>query len=319
MDNNDMAVRKPILTVDEQIEHLKNKGVSFSIMDEKAAADYLTFQNNYFKLSAYRKNYSKHPDGVNAGKYIHLDFAYLVDLAVIDMRFRYRIVQMALDIEHYAKLQLLREISAHGEDGYSIVSDYVNSLSKKQRDIFSGELNRSRENIYCGDIFQKYDGHYPVWALFEIIPFGRFVSFYKFCAIRFDDKKMMDTYYRLLTCKEIRNASAHSNCILNDLHADSARHKANADVTRAIMQMSNMNTNFRKNRMSNARIQQIATLFYVHRSIVTSDGVKYSEAQEMQRVKNRMLRNRQYYDSNSMLTSTFEFLKILIDSWFPCV
>lgn len=319
MNDNGVTGTKPILAVTEQVQHLKSKGVSFSIMNETDAEDYLTYQNNYFKLSAYRKNYSKHPDGPNSGQYIHLDFAYLVDLAIIDMRFRYRIVQMALDIEHYTKLQLLREISAHNEDGYSIVSDYIQSLDSKQLSIFSGELNRSRNNIYCGDIIKKYDGHYPVWALFEIIPFGRLVSFYKFCAIRFDSDQMMDTYYRLLTCKEIRNASAHSNCILNDLRANSALHKANATVTRAIMMMPSMKKNFRKNRMSNARIQQIATLFYVHRSIVTSEGVSRSESYEMQHIKDRMLRNLQYYEKNPMILSTFEFLEILIDNWFPCV
>jgi len=60
-----------------------------------------------------------------------------------------------------------------------------------------------------------------------------------------------------LTCKEIRNASAHSNCILNDLKARTATHKTNTDVTNELMMIPDMNSNFRKNRMSNARIQQL--------------------------------------------------------------
>ena len=103
-----MTIKKPKLSLDEQIEHLKDKGILFNIMDESDAKKYLEQNNNYFKLTAYRKNYNKHPDGKNKGKYINLEFAYLVDMAIIDMRLRYQIVHMALDIEHHAKLQLLR-------------------------------------------------------------------------------------------------------------------------------------------------------------------------------------------------------------------
>ena len=45
-------------------------------MDEESAKEYLTQHNNYFKLTAYRKKYDKHPDGENKGNisvsYTHL-------------------------------------------------------------------------------------------------------------------------------------------------------------------------------------------------------------------------------------------------------
>ena len=307
---------KPILTVDEQIQHLKDKGVRFEIMDEDSARDYLIKHNNYFKLTSYRKNYGKHPDGENKGKYIDLDFAYLVDIAVIDMQLRYMIVPMALDIEHHTKLQILRKVEEASEDGYQIVQDYIDSLSEQQKLVYEGEINRNRGNIYCGDIISKYDGNYPIWAFLEIIPFGRLVSLYSFCADRFADKEMKNNFYRLLTCKEIRNASAHSNCILNDLKARTASHDTNAGVTKALMNIKGMNTNFRKNRMSNARIQQIVTLLYMHKEIVSSSGVHTKEAKGLHEVMNRAYKNKDYYKNNPMLKSTFDFLKMVVDSWF---
>ena len=60
-----MEITKPILDLDGQVKHLKDKGVRFDIMDEDAAKEYLLEHNNYFKLTAYRKNYPKHPDGKN--------------------------------------------------------------------------------------------------------------------------------------------------------------------------------------------------------------------------------------------------------------
>lgn len=311
-----MEIVKPKLSLDGQIEHLKEKGVLFNIMNETEAKEYLAQHNNYFKLTAYRKNYDKHPAGENKDKYINLEFAYLVDMAVIDMQLRYRIVHMALDLEHHTKLQLLRKMDEYGEDGYQVVQDYIDSLDEKQRKIFDSEINRNKGNIYCGDIIAKYDGAFPIWAFIEIVPFGRIVSFYGFCSERFADKSMKDTFFRLLTCKEIRNASAHSNCILNNLKAKTAAHGTNAAVTSELMEIEGMNTNFRKNRMSNARIQQVVTLLYTHKYMVESDGIKHSESKELKKILNRVDKNYDYYKSNQMIKGTFDFLKLVVDSWF---
>ena len=99
-----MNIIKPKLSLEGQIEYLKSKGVLFNIIDETKAKEYLEQHNNYFKLTAYRKNYDKHPGGKSEGKYINLEFAYLVNIAFIDMQLRYRIVHMSLDVEHHAKL-----------------------------------------------------------------------------------------------------------------------------------------------------------------------------------------------------------------------
>lgn len=311
-----MTITKPKLSLDGQIEHLKEKGVLFNIMDEATAKEYLAQHNNYFKLTAYRKNYDKHPDGENKGKYIKLEFAYLVDLAVIDMQIRYRIVHMALDIEHHTKLQLLRKMDDNNEDGYQVIQDYIASLDERQKSIFDSEINRNKGNIYCGDIIDKYDGSFPIWAFVEIVPFGRLVSFYGFCAERFSDKTMKDNFYRLLTCKEIRNASAHSNCILNDLRSKTAAHGTNAAVTKELMSISGMNSNFRKNRMSNARIQQVITLLYIHKIMVESDGIRKAECEGLRKVVKRIDKNIDYYKDNSKIKGTLDFLKMVVDSWF---
>lgn len=314
-----MEIKKPKLSLNEQVEHLKEKGVRFNIMKEAEAIDYLDKHSNYFKVTAYRKNYAKHPDGKDKDKYIDLEFAYLVDIATIDMYLRYEIVPMALDIEHHTKLQLLRKIDENNEDGYEIVQDYIASLSDNQKNICDGEMNRNKGNIYCGDIVNKYDGAYPIWAFIEIVPFGRLVSFYGFCADRFDNSDMKDNFYRLLTCKEIRNASAHSNCILNDLKVKTTKHKTNAAVTKELLTIPNMNSTFRKNRMSNARIQQIITLFYMHKTMVESDGIIKSRCKELRKIIDRIDKNHNYYSTNPTIKGALDFLKLVIDNWFYIV
>lgn len=97
---------RPMPSADEQVAHLKEKGVTFNLFSEHDAAEYLRSNNYYFKLSAYRRNYDKREGGPRSGQYIDLDFAYLRDLAIIDMTLRYTLVQLSLDIEHYVKLDL---------------------------------------------------------------------------------------------------------------------------------------------------------------------------------------------------------------------
>ena len=311
-----MRTKKPKLSVEEQIKHLKDKGIAFEKISEEEARKYLRDNNNYFKLAAYRKNFFKHPNGENIGKYINLDFAYLQDLAIIDMRLRYLLVHMSLDVEHFTRVGLIKKVEVSHEDGYAIVDDYLATLDEKQRSIFEAEINRNRGNIYCGSIVEKYDGTYPIWAFVEIIPFGRLVAFYKFCADRFNDKKMKDNYFRLLTCKEIRNACAHSNCILNELLPSTATHNTNNDVSRALMKISSISKETRVRKMSNAHIQQIVTLLYVHKEIVTSQGVHEHESEALKKVIERMYKNIDYYAENDTITTTFKFLKLVVDNWF---
>lgn len=309
-------INKPILTVKEQVKHLKEKGVLFNIMSEAEAEQYLINQSNYFKVTAYRKNYAKHPAGVNEGKYIHLEFAYIVDLATIDMYLRYQIVLMALDIEHHAKLQLLHEIESHGEDGYSIVDDFTKSLDRQQLKIFKDEISRNNKNVYCGDIVHKYKGHFPAWALLEIIPFGRLVSFYRFCALRYNDETMLHNFFLLLTCKNIRNASAHSNCILNDLRAKTTSRRTDTAVMNALSSVNEISVGYCKNRMSNARIQEIVTLFYTYRTMVVSDALREHGSLGIRAVSSRMNEHKEYYKDNQIVSGTFSFLETLIDKWF---
>lgn len=308
--------RKPILTASEQVEHLKVKGITFSLMSEKEAINYLDNHNNYFKLASYRKNFPKHPAGKKVGQYISLDFGQLVDLAVIDMELRYTLLHLALDVEHYSKLDLLRNVSYNTEDGYKIVDDYRNSLSQKQQDIMEEEINRNSTNTYCSGIVQKYAADMPVWAFLEIIPFGRMISFYKFCADRFKDKRMQNNFYLLLTCKDIRNACAHNSCILNDLSIGNAITKTKAGVHKALAQISSLSKNTRSKKMSNERIQQIVTLLYTHNTLVTSPGVKKKTSEKLHDLKQRIKKNSLYYEKNTQIKSSFDFLLTVIDNWF---
>ncbi|MDR0917586.1 MAG: Abi family protein [Oscillospiraceae bacterium] len=318
--------QKPILSVSEQIEHLAQKGVKFELISKEDATNYLKDNNNYFKLRAYRKNFPQYNGGAQDGEYINLDFAQLQDLAIIDMRLRYVLLHMALDVEHFAKIKLLHAIEDAGEDGYTIVEDFFNSLSERDKDRLWGETGRNKDSVYCGEMFSKYDSKYPVWVFLEIVSFGWLIALYKFCADRFNNKKLGDDHYLLKSVKDLRNASAHNNCIINDLHRsrvatrdvaeEDATKKANYRISDALSK-AGISKQVRQGMMQKIPTQQIVTLLYFHEQVVSSDGVHTQRAKELQElVSKRMFRNYDYYKNNTLICSTFDFLKKVVDKWF---
>ena len=312
---------KPLLNSTQQIEHLKSKGVQFEIMSEADAEAYLRENNNYFKLRAYRKNFNKYTTGEKVGQYIGLDFAMLKDLAIIDMRLRYTVIQLALDIEHFIKVKLLRITEQQGEDGYQIVADYFDSLKAEDAadpashrfTYLQDELARNAGNPYCGGIIEKCRDGYSIWAFIEVVPLGTLIHFYKFCAERFDNSDMKNDYYLLRTIKELRNAAAHNNCILHDMGACDRRHTPDKGM---IQKLHNIPKRARNRRLANERMRQLCTLLYAHSKIVTSTGVHDHTKDMLQEIKRRIDEHKAYYDGNPTITACFSFLKNTIDSCF---
>lgn len=317
-----LKYEKPFLNTEQQIEHLKEKGITFTHTTEEEAKEYLKNNNNLFKISSYRKNY----DQIN-GRYVSLDFAFLQDLAIIDMTIRYTLLQLSLDIEHYVKVDLLRHIEEAGEDGYSICTDYIEQLNKEQYFRLSSELKRCSNSIYTQDLFAKYhlsspayenrsDIELPIWVFLEIVPFGRIVDFYRFCSQRFNDKKMNKNFYILLQVKELRNACAHSSCIINNLRDYISSSKPPYSIQNAISKIDGISKITRKKKLNNPRMQQISVLLYAHMHFVTSTGVHNKACTLLKDMIQRIYKNAHYYEDNEIVGSSFLFLKSLIDNWF---
>lgn len=127
---DDIGQRKTLLTVEEQIEHLKSKGVTFKLCSEEDAVEYLSERTYFFKIAAYRTLFDKRVGGPLDGQYANLDFGYLKTLASLDRDLRYALLPLTLDVEHAARTKLVRNVTERvGEDGYTVVRDYMASLN----------------------------------------------------------------------------------------------------------------------------------------------------------------------------------------------
>lgn len=312
---------KPWLNPQQQVEHLKSKGVRFKLMTETEAVDYLSKNSNYFRLRSYRTGFSKVEEGERKGQYSNLDFKMLVDLSIVDMLLRYEMLQLSLDIEHFAKVRLLGKIESAGEDGYAVVSDFLSSYDEKKPDgsIYNStknEIRKGERSPYIRGILSRYPKYdFPAWVFLEVVSFGTFIYFYEFCAKRFGSKEMLDDFYLFQGVKSLRNACAHNNCILNEMSSGSAMYKARHSLTVAIGQIATIGQGQRKSKLSNDRLQQVATTLYVHK-LIASKGVHDNRARSLKEFVDRMNMHLDYYQGNDQIVSGFDFITKLISEWF---
>lgn len=180
--------RKPLPTVEQQIEHLKSKGVAFGLCSEEDAAEYLAERTYFFKIAAYRTLFEKRVGGPHDGQYSNLDFGHLKALASLYRDLRYALLPLTLDVEHAARTKLVRIATERGdEDGYALSRDYMASLNHNERRRREGEVGMMDNDLFCGDLVGKYDdspADMPVWVLMELFSFGSFINLYLFCAER---------------------------------------------------------------------------------------------------------------------------------------
>lgn len=198
---------------------IKN-GVKFDLIREEAAIPYLEDRNYYYKLACYRKNFRRD----KKQKYIDLDFQHLISLSKIDKDLRYLLLQMTLEIEHFLKVTILKDISYNQDvDGYAIVSDYISSYNAKHRDKPISvkvliERGKNQNSVNHG-IYNKVNanGDYiAVWQLLEILQMYELEYFFEYYFNRYVNPSINVSAYKslLVSSRYIRNAGAHNSALL---------------------------------------------------------------------------------------------------------
>ena len=324
-------MKKPMLSVEQLIQHMKDKGILFSITSETDAKNHLCAHNNYFKLTSYRKNYTKYTSGPNAGKYEHLEFEYLRELARIDTEIRHILLDMALDIEHFLKVALIKAVEDRngidGEDGYKVVLDYLtdagaNSAAERTSNIarrtgsINRKLNQNKNNPYCGGLTKRYAEDLPIWVFVELISFGDLkdlIEYYSKCT----GWHVPVDLQSLDRVRQIRNACAHGNAIINDLNPypnNNGKSYAPLYISRFLYR-AGIKQKMAEKKMSNPRISQIVHLLFVYDQIVTSQHTRTMRLTQLKDVvNNRCAEKSEYFKQNMLLTSTHQFFVKLVSS-----
>lgn len=308
-------MRRLKLGLDEQIDHMRDdKGIKFDITSEDSAKAFLTYNNYYFKLKAFAKNYEKYATGENTGKYLELDFAYLQELSTLDMYLRKFINKISLDIEHFLKVKLLNDVAANPvEDGYDIVKEWF----ARNKRVEEG-LAFKKHNSMCGELICKYESCFAIWNLVEVISFGDFANLYHFYYNKYPDKTSLSNLVFPIKC--IRNAAAHNNCLLNSLRKPYTIARTSKDLGNHVAKIRNIPKPLRKKMLKNPVIHDFVCILVVYNHIVTSEMMKLhcmSELDEL--INHRFARRAEYFDNNLEIKESFRFIKYVVDHFVDSV
>lgn len=309
-------MRKPRLSVEEQIQHMKEQGIRFDITNEEQAINYLRNNTYYFKLKAYGKLYDRYKDPEKADKYINLDFACLQDLSVIDANIRKLILKISLDIEHYLHTALIRDFNRTKDDGYTIVDEFLCMNPEHYRAFF----NQNREGKACSNLIRKFEGNFALWNVVEVLGLGDFQQLYAYFYSKYGDalygRNRGPYQYLINPMRVLRNAAAHNNCLINNLitpYVAPDRFNNNPEVASYFGRKGIKNTTLQTN-MSKPLIHDFCVMLYLYHLVAPANAQIYMFGEIDDLFVNRMRKRAEYYQTNSVLLSAYNFLNQAIET-----
>ena len=301
------------------IDMRDNRGITFKYTDEARAELYLAEVNNYLRTAAFRRNYEKYQRGANQGKYIELDFFYLQELSTIDMHYRFLVEKICSDIEHAMCVKLIRDIELDTTtDGYDIVYSFLSrnpfEITKIEGTISSphtGELIRKYFTVAqitdsSGRRLNQITGFddCPAWVLVEILSFGSLANFYEF----YYNSRGVHCVSRSVInmVRSLRNAAAHNNCILYDLHPNGSHVQGTLNNFLQARVPSITRTQ-RSKRLRSRALSEFVALVFLYDNVVTGK-VRAHRIEEIRDLfEIRMLEKKDLLGKNLLLKKSYLF------------
>ena len=304
--------KKCALSLEQQICHMKRQGVSFELMSESNAVEYLRAHNNYFRVRSYRTGFNRTTQIDGTRRFDRLDFGMLVDLAEIDALLRSTMLSITLDVERVEKLLLLESFTLDGEDAYEIPKAFLAEQANEPRGLKIDALEERRlKDAYARGLIRRYSNTgYPLWAFLELITFGDLVHLCHFCADNYGYNEPLGDKKTLMFVKELRNACAHGSCILNDVAPqDEGVFRSPPAVGEMLSRIDAIGRDQRRQKMKNSRIQQIVTSMYAHSRIPENKMFNERKAELQTFFERAVLHSDYYLSNNDSLFSTLVFLR----------
>lgn len=304
---------RPKQSICEQIATMKSNGVKFDLITENEAARYLEYNTYFFKVKAYDILFEKYQTGEKKGQYLNLDFAYLKELSIIDMHLRHFLLNTCVDVEHAIKVTLMRDFNNSSSDGYDIVDKYFTAYPDVRE-----ELMKKKGNSYSSDLITKLETEgYALWNIIEVISFGNFIQLYDMFYQTYPECQTGINYtYPMRNIKNLRNAAAHNNCIIDQLCKElSDNRKENRKITSYVVKIPGITRDMRRTMMKHRVIHDFATLLYIIDTAIDSPGIKSHLIESLdQLVNERMIRHKDYFTKNNTLMASYHFIKLMVDN-----
>lgn len=305
--DTDAITKSPKLTVPEIIDYCKNNlGITFNLMDEEKAQEFLKKNNFFFRLKQYC---STCQEQTKSGKYIGLDFGHLVELSTIDMFLRKLLLKMTIDLEHYLKVNLVNDCQNNpADDGYEVVEKFLESHLKLKEEI--AKVNKN--TCYGESSFEKYVNAPAVWNFVEMITFGDFISFYAFY---YDFMRLKCEYTKHFdSVRRIRNACAHNVCMLASLkpvQGFKSDLETNFELLGGNIGIGSGTISYC---MKVPLLNDFAVMLSVYTKLVSSPKIKELTIQEIKDFfGGRMVYRKQYFENNTDIKNAYLFARKVLD------
>lgn len=325
---------KKTLSFKEQIRHLEKRGVTFDNISMKDAKHFLIYNNYFYKLYSYRKNFNTQVDPNDSKNrvYIGLDFSMLVDLSRFDRDIRYAILELSLDVEHGLKRKLVREITHNPkEQNAEIIESYLDSsiinksisLNSKWIDLNEKLRDTWNENYFNENLIEhkKCDGvvcykKWKVWEFVEVIDFGNLINI--ICL--YSNTYSVEIVNRsiLIATKSLRNASAHNSCLIDDLSRKFPANKRHVDnvIVKYAKDTGKFDSKQIDSHKNKTFVYTILCLLYLFDKFcgIESKVRQYKKLYQIFHVENPIFNDERYINSSSILYSVFKFLDKIISN-----
>ena len=215
----ELKEHQPPMTIDEQIENLKNIGL---IVENEEYAKKILNDISYFRLI---KAYSLNLKSKN-GKYCEkVTLEQIVELYLFNGNFRQVIFPEIEKVEINVRCRIANYFAEqYGVLGYLEADNFVNAQYHKMLlDDIEEEIRRNSKAPFVKNFHDNYEGgNLPIYALVEILSFGTLSKFYK--NMKNQDKKAIAksfgvgyTYFEswLESISYVRNICAHYGRLYN--------------------------------------------------------------------------------------------------------
>lgn len=218
---NKQSFTKTFLTIEQQINQLKSRGMKFH--DEEKAKHYLE-NLNYYRLGGYwlifEENHESHQFRNNTY------FEEILNLYIFDRELRLLLLdaieRIEVSIRSKLAYHLAESFSSHAHlqpEIFTSPLNYARTLTK-----LKSELDRNRNEIFIKHHADKYSEELPpIWVSVEVMTMGQISNWYsnikdrkykqviaKYYGL---DEKILSSFLHHLTI--VRNTSAHHSRIWN--------------------------------------------------------------------------------------------------------
>lgn len=212
-------MHQPPMTIDEQVENLKNNGL---IVDDEEYAKRILNDVSYFRLV---KAYSLNLKPKNGNYDNKTTFREIVDLYLFNANLRQMIFPEIEKIEVNVRCRIANYFSEqYGVLGYLETKNFVDDVYYKEfMEDIEQEIRRNSKAPFVRNFRENYEGgNLPIYALVEVFSFGTLSKFFK--NMHNKDKKEIAktfgvgyTYFEswLESISYVRNICAHYGRLYN--------------------------------------------------------------------------------------------------------